>query len=261
MWTTLDGHRLMLGRETAARIITDPERWEIRELLRVHHGGDMKQAIDRTMRELASTAARDGQFRGPASGRVFPVFNATARGVNYCILTRPAGPGRSWIVAIRRGPLDRLVDFYVAKYKGQAKVDWKGPTAATAWNASQHAYPGVYRIDRGGKAMYVGESKNVGSEVAHYLNILRKVVPIGQFRVWAGKTQGKRGMVEHTLIRQGNRVFGSRDTYAKKGSKLRNRSSIAPFEVTGRMDISHTGNVPPGVSNVRVGKGTYEFVG
>src|SRR5262245_3768020 len=148
MWPTLDGNQLLLHRDVAPSITAEPDRWEIRDLLRMNYGGDVRSAVNKVFHKLAAAATRAGQFRGPSTDRVYPVFHTRADGRTYQIVTQAGGGPRHWIVGVRIGPLEDLADFYVAQYKGKAKVQWSGPFSAAGWNPASFSHGGVYLIER-----------------------------------------------------------------------------------------------------------------
>ncbi len=149
MWTTLDGNQLVLPAGSLASICEEPDRWEIRELLRLHYGGDIKAALDRVLSELARNATRQGSFRSRTTERVYPVFQTKADGRTYQLVGNPAGGRRYWLLAVRLGPLDDLADFY-ATYGGQATVSWSGPWSAAAWTPATFPHAGNYIIEKSG---------------------------------------------------------------------------------------------------------------
>lgn len=118
------------------------------------------------------------------------------------------------------------------------------------------------------KPVYVGESQNIGNEVNGYLQIIRKVEPLENYRVRAGRTRSTRGreMVEHAMIRLGNKDFGTRSTKPEDKRRLRNLSSFSPFKATKKVTIKHKGQIPKYLrttllQNKTVGRGKWaEYV-
>jgi hypothetical protein len=84
MWTTSDGHALTLPRSRLAPIISQMRKPEMKDLVKRNYQGDLRQAVVRSLGQLASNAHRTGNLRHRRSNRRYPVFNADFHGAKLC---------------------------------------------------------------------------------------------------------------------------------------------------------------------------------
>jgi hypothetical protein len=216
MWTTLDGHNLVLSRCAMRSIARDPERWEIRDLVRTNHRGDLRAALNRSMGQLAANADRRGTFRGKATGRVYDIFWSTAGDWIYQIVTRKGDGNQYWLQAVRQGPVEDLGDLE-STYRGtNVTVTWRGPFAQAGFNPSDHFHQGVYVIvNSGGNPHYVGESRYVGQRIAQHI---KSKLFLPSHTVYVGRIPGipPREFVEKAMIRLLQPTKNSQGSKTKK---------------------------------------------
>ncbi|MCI0591082.1 MAG: hypothetical protein L0Y67_05705 [Gammaproteobacteria bacterium] len=108
MWTTSDGHALTLLRSRFAPIILQMRKPEMKDLVKRNYQGDLKQAVVRSLGQLASNAHRTGNLRHRRSNRRYPVFTAGLNGREYEIITSPVGSTQNAIVSVSAEPDSEL---------------------------------------------------------------------------------------------------------------------------------------------------------
>ena len=100
MWTTADGHELGIPRSRLAPITSQMRKPEMKNLVRRNFRGNLKDAVVRSVGQLARNAHRTGNLRHRRSNRRYPVFKTRLNGRAYEIVASPVGSGRNAIVSV-----------------------------------------------------------------------------------------------------------------------------------------------------------------
>jgi hypothetical protein len=99
--TTADGHTLQLPDSSLPALLPALRRAGLGGVVRANYNGDTSNAVARTLKSVASHAHASGALRHTRTGRRFPVFTAALAGREVEFITRPLGPSRSALLAVR----------------------------------------------------------------------------------------------------------------------------------------------------------------
>lgn len=104
MWTTSDGHELGIPQSRLASITSQMRKPEMKNLVRKNYPGNLKDAVVRSVGQLARNAHRTGNLRHRKSNRRYPVFRAGLNGRAYEIITSPVGNAQNAILSVTAEP-------------------------------------------------------------------------------------------------------------------------------------------------------------
>ena len=99
--TTADGQTLQVPDASLTALLPQLQRSGLGHLLRANFGGDIQNAIARSIRDVAQNASRVGALRHSTTGQRFPVFSSALGNGSYRLITRQLGPARNALVSIQ----------------------------------------------------------------------------------------------------------------------------------------------------------------
>jgi hypothetical protein len=99
--TTADGQTLQVPDASLTALLPQLRRSGLGHLVRANFGGDIHNAVARSIRDVAQNASRVGTLRHPNTGQRFPVFSSALGDRSYRLITRQLGPARNALVSIR----------------------------------------------------------------------------------------------------------------------------------------------------------------
>jgi len=163
MWTTQDGYTLRLSRSGLATITSRLRQSGLQDLAKKNYRGDLRQAVARSIAQLAGNAYRIGTLRHVASSKRYPVFTAYTNARNYQIVTRPLASGQKVIVFVRPQPAGETAEYMTTRPPGF------GPPIRLAQAPSVVSGRGLYRIYRDRSLVYVGETQDFSRRLQQHL--------------------------------------------------------------------------------------------
>src|SRR3972149_3351101 len=101
MWTTLDGYKIFLPQTRLRSIALQLRQPGLLPLLRRHYGDNLRQAVSRSISQLARNARCAGALRNVATGSRFLVFKTRANGNDFQIIAQPVGGVQNAIVSLQ----------------------------------------------------------------------------------------------------------------------------------------------------------------
>jgi hypothetical protein len=105
MWTTQDGHHLVLTRERFGKLAGQMRGPGLSDLVRCNYDGALTPAVMRSVAQLIANSVRAGNLRHVVSGHRYPVFIVRYKGKKYLFATKPVSENRYSILGVFPAPL------------------------------------------------------------------------------------------------------------------------------------------------------------